>query len=418
MKKLLSLITVLAILCGCALIPTAFADDVTQLEFWTWRPEDVEFYDSVIADFEASNPDIKITQTAIKNTEYNTVLSAALKGETAPDVFLSRSYGGLKTLTDSGYLLALDELVPNINDFSEPAKKGATSITDGKIYGVPVAGHTVFCYYNTKIYDELGLEVPTTWADFKANLQACKDAGYYGLANGTKDGWTVETLFGAVAPSFYGGEAFFDKVVAGETTFEDPVFVNALTKMTELAEFMPDMYEGVPYEDMQSNFINEMAGHFIAGTYEAGTFKSQNPELEYGIFAVPAESADVPAIVTVYADANFSIPVSTKHQDAAVRFVNYLASTDFGQKIVAERSMISSVPGIDVSNDPFIQNVLELQKNSTSYLFLVGFRYEQPTGSSLLQSVGQSMMVGKMTPAETCAEIQKGIATYYLPFQK
>ena len=54
-------------------IPT-LAEEVTEISFWTWRPEDTAFYDAVIADFEAANPDIKVVQNAIKNTEYNTCL--------------------------------------------------------------------------------------------------------------------------------------------------------------------------------------------------------------------------------------------------------------------------------------------------------------------------------------------------------
>ena len=137
MKKFLGICITLCLLMSMLAIPT-LAEEVTEISFWTWRPEDTAFYDAVIADFEAANPDIKVVQNAIKNTEYNTILSAALaSGDGAPDVFMSRAYGGLQTFADSGYMLALDELMPELKDFSESARGGATSITDGKIYGVP-----------------------------------------------------------------------------------------------------------------------------------------------------------------------------------------------------------------------------------------------------------------------------------------
>ena len=77
--------------------------------------------------------------------------------------------------------------------------------------------------------------------------------------------------------------------------------------------------------------------------------------------------------------------------------------------------MVSAIPGVDVSANPFIAKVLELQKNSTPYIFLVGFRYEQPTGSSLFQSAAQDLMVGKASAEETCQIVQDGIASYYEP---
>lgn len=416
MKKLLGIVLALSMALSMLAVP-AMAE-TTEIQFWTWRPEDVEFYNAVIADFEAANPDIKVVQNAIKNTEYNTILAAALEGGSGPDVFMSRCYGGLQTFADSGYMLALDELVPELADFSATARGGATSTTDGKIYGVPAVSQTMLVYYNTAIYEELGLTVPTTWAEFLANLQACKDAGYEPLANGTKEGWCVEFLFGGVGPTFYGGQEFHDKVVAGETTFMDPAFVGAVEKITELAPYMPDMYEGVAYTDMQGSFINEMSAHFIGGSYEAGTFANQNPDLKFDIFATPGETADTPAFVSVYADMNYSIAATTKKQDAAVKFVKFLATKEFGERIVSELAMVSSVPGVDVAANPFIGKVLELQKNAAPYIFLVGFRYEQPTGSSLFQSAGQSLMVGDANAEETCKIVQDGIAAYYKPFQK
>lgn len=418
MKRFLGVVLALGVALTLLVLP-ACADEVTEIQFWTWRPEDVDFYNSVIADFEAANPDIKVTQNAIKNTEYNTILSAALAaGDGAPDVFMSRAYGGLQTFADSGYMLALDELVPELADFSDATRGGATSITDGKVYGVPAVSQTMLCYYNKTIYEELGLSVPTTFDEFIANLEACKTAGYEPLANGTKEGWCCEFLFGGVGPSFYNGNEFYDKVITGETTFMDPVFVGAVQKIADLAPYMPSMYEGIAYTDMQSSFINEMSAHFVGGSYEASYFSSENPELEYGIFAVPGEKAEDPAFVSVYADMNFSIAASTKKQDAAVRFVKYLATPEFGNRIVNDLAMVSSVPGVDVTANPFIADVLELQKNATPYIFLVGFRYEQPTGSSLFQSAAQSLMVGQATAEETCKLVQDGIATYYEPFQK
>ena len=49
---------------------------------------------------------------------------------------------------------------------------------------------------------------------------------------------------------------------------------------------------------------------------------------------------------------------------------------------------------------------------------LVNFRHQEPTGSTLIQNGVQKMMAGQATPAETGADVTKGIAAYYKPFQK
>ncbi len=403
---------------GTAEQKTTKAMDTTTLEFWTWRPEDVDFYASQIALFEAANPDIKVVQTAHKNTEYNTILSASLSGGAGPDVFQGRAYGGLATFADSGFLEPLEKWMPELKNYSENALLGATSPTDGKIYGSPSVSQTVFMYYNKDIYKELGLSIPKTWNELIKNFEAAKKAGYIPLGNGAKDGWCLETLLGGMGAAFYGGTDFYNAVIAGEKNFEDPAFIRMIEQMKSLTKYMPDMYMGISYEDMRSNFFNEMSPHLIAGSYEAAYFRAQNPDLDFGIFAVPSEKASDPAYVSVYADMNFAMNANSPQKEAAVKFLKFLSSKEFGKAMVTEMQMVSAIPGVDASADPFISRVLELQKNATPYLFLVGFRYQQPTGSSLWQAAAQGVMAGTVTPRQAAKQIQDGIASYYKPFQK
>jgi len=397
---------------------TTVQKEKTVLEFWTWRPEDVDFYAAQIAKFEALNPDIQIIQTAQKNTEYNTILAASLSGGAGPDVFQGRAYGGLATFADSGFLEPLEQWMPELKDYSATALLGATSPTDGRIYGSPAVSQTVFMYYNKAIYKKLGLSIPKTWDQLLANFDAVKKAGYLALGNGAKDGWTLETMLGGMGPGFYGATSFYNDVVDGKKNFEDPAFIFMMEQMKSLTKYMPDMYMGVGYDDMRSYFVNETAAHLIAGSYEAAYFKSQNPSLDFGIFAIPSAKAFDPAYVSVYADMNFAVNAHSKHKEAAIEFLHFLSSKEFGNAMVRDLKMVSAVPGVDASFDPFIASVLDLQKNSTPYLFLVGFRYKQPTGSSLWQAAAQGVMAGTITPEQAAKQIQSGIASYYTPFQK
>jgi len=153
MKKHTLLILFVALCAASMLFATGVTEqqtsggkDKTTLEFWTWRPEDVDFYESQIALFEKANPDIMVVQTALKNTEYNTILAASLSGGAGPDVFQGRAYGGLATFADSGFLEPLVEWMPELKNYSATALLGATSPTDGKIYGSPAVSQTVFMY--------------------------------------------------------------------------------------------------------------------------------------------------------------------------------------------------------------------------------------------------------------------------------
>lgn len=409
--------TAIVILLACFAAISVFAQKTT-INYWTWRPEDVEVYDKLIAVFEKANPDVHVVQTAHKSTEYNTILSAALSGGSGPDIFQSRAYGGLEVFAQSGFLEPVEKWIPEVKNFDKGPLRGATSIKDGKIYGVPFASQTLFVFYNKAIYKELGLTVPETWDQFIGNLQAMKKAGIQPLANGGKDGWTLEVMMGSICPNFYGANDFFEAVVAGKTTFQDPRFIGAIAKLKELTPYMPDLYMGVSYTDMQSAFINEMAGHFIGGSFEAGYFSSQNPKLDYDVFAAPVAKKGDPHYVSVYADGNYSMNAASKNKDAAAKFLRFLASKTTGDAFIKELKQVSAVPGVDTSSSPYITKVLSLQKYNTPYIMLVGFRYQQPTGSTLIQSALQGMLAGKIDASEVAKQVQEGIATYYAPFKK
>lgn len=387
------------------------------LEFWSWRTEDVDVYNALIKMFEKKNPDIHIRFTAFKQTEYNTILSSAIKGGTAPDIIHLRAYGGLEQYAAPGYLVPLDDKVPALANFSDVAISGVRSKKDGKLYGVPFAMQTLVIYYNKRIYKKLGLKEPETWDEFLANLAAVKKAGYIPLANGGKDGWTLEVLHGVICPNFYGANGFFNAVVAGKTNFEDERYRKSLEKLLELRPYMPDNFMGVGYTDMQMLFVNEIAAHFIGGIWEAGYFKSLNPNLDFDIFAGPAAHKGDIRYVSSFNDGSYGIFSGSKHIKEAVKFLRFTATTEFGQYFTDHLLQISAVPGIH-PKDKILKKVLELNKHSTPYIMLVGFRWHQPTGSSLLQSALQGMMADKIDSYEVVKRVQKGVETWYKPFQK
>jgi raffinose/stachyose/melibiose transport system substrate-binding protein len=392
------------------------AEDVVELDFWSWRVEDVEEYEELISRFEAENPGIRVNFNAIQQTEYNTVLSAALQGGSGPDIIHLRAYGGLEQFAQPGYLMPLDGEIPELGSIPEGVLRGATSIDDGRVYGVPFASQTLLVYYNKSMYEELGLQEPETWDEFISNLQAMEEEGITPLANGAADGWTMEVMSGVLSPNFYGGNKFFDEIIKGETDFTDPRYVKSLDVLLELRDYMPDGLMGVGYVDMQASFINEMAGHFIGGSWEAAYFESQNPNLDLGIFAGPVENRGDTRYVSSFVDGSFGASAGTDHPEAAKEFLAFLMSEEAGQFFAEELKLLSDVPGVEV-DDPFLQEVLEMNLNSTPYIHLVGFRYEQPTGSTLLQSALQEMFDGAISAEEAAAQVQRGLESWFEPFQ-
>jgi len=389
----------------------------TTLSFWSWRTEDVAAYEKFIAAFHAENPDVDVVFTPYLNTEYNTIVSTALQGGGGPDIVHLRAYGGMEPLAQAGLLVRLDDKVPALADFDAGILLGATNRADGGVYGVPFALQTVQILYNIDMFERLGLEEPSTWAEFLAVGDALKASGVYALANGTKDPWTNETLFGAVGPTFYGGTPFFQEITAGETDFTDPRFAAALERMVALRPYLAENYTGVGYTDMQTLFAFEQAGMFAAGSYELGNMAQLNPDLRIGSFAVPADDAAAPSAISFYVDGSYGINANSPHQEAALRFIQFLASQEFGQMFTDELQQISAVPGTRPTSEALAGMVEMMNEQGTPYLMLTAFRFGQPSGSTLLQNEMQAVMAGDKNVSDAVTNIQRGVAEWFEGFQ-
>lgn len=385
----------------------------TTLNFWSWRTEDVAAYEQFISVFEADNPDIRVVFTPYLNTEYNTIVATALQGGGGPDIVHLRAYGGIEALAEAGLLVRLDGTVAALEGFDPNILLGATNRSDGGVYGVPFALQTVQVLYNQDVFERLGLSEPSTWAELIEVAEAIQASGIDAFANGTGEPWMNETLFGGVAPTFYGGDGFFGDITGGAADFTDPRFAAALERIVALSPYLASNFQGVNYTDTQSLFAFEMAGMLIGGSYELGNMANLNPDLRIGSFAVPGDSASDPALVSLYVDGSYGINANSPHQEAALRFIEFLATQEFGQMFTDTLQQISAVPGTSPTSQALSDIVALQSQSSTPYLMLTAFRFGQPSGSTLLQNELQAVMAGDQTIEGAVANIQRGVAEWY-----
>ncbi len=159
---------------------------------------------------------------------------------------------------------------------------------------MPFAVQTLVIFYNKNLLDRAGIQQPPrTWDQFIAALKTLKDDGIMLLANGGKEGWTLEVAFGVLGPTFFGGATFYDAVTHGQTTFRNPAFTGALGKFADIRPYMPQGYMGVAYTDMQCSSLNEQAAMYVGGIFELGYSRAKTSPSRWA--SCPARSR-APAI--------------------------------------------------------------------------------------------------------------------------
>ncbi|MGV9387044.1 ABC transporter substrate-binding protein [Nonomuraea sp. NPDC003707] len=407
-------------LSGCA--PSGVSGDSSEggnrltLSVWSWRTEDIAAYNAIFDVYEKEHPGVTIDFKAFKNTEYNQVLTTGLAGSSGPDVAQVRSYGQLQPTVAAGSLIPLDGVV-DLGGWDASVVDSAKGKQDGKLYGVPLARQTLQMYYNTEIFAAKGLTPPTTWAEFLAVNARLKKQGVIPMAVGAKDAFVLPIVHQVLAAPRFGGASFEKAVLAGKKNFNDPDWVASVDLLSELKDCLPADAIGVAYTDAQVLFTSGKAAMFPGGSFELGFFQKQNPALKLGVFEVPAPPGSPLATPTTsgYADGAFGVSARSDAPEAAKDLVRWMSSKAFGQLVADRVKQLSAVPGV-VYSDPLLRQMADnYARNPSPYLLLVDFRYGTPSGTDLLGTGIQEILLGKKNASEVGAALQTGVAQWFTP---
>lgn len=134
----------------------------------------------------------QVEMVAIQNDNYKERLVVAMSSGECPDMYTSWSGGPMNEYIDSGFAQPVDDLYEEygLNDIFMEAATAQASY-NGHIYAVPTYNVSLAgIFYNTEIFDEYNLEVPTTLSELEAVCDTLVENGItpFALANGPK--WT------------------------------------------------------------------------------------------------------------------------------------------------------------------------------------------------------------------------------------
>ena len=125
--------------------------------------------------FEEANPGIKLNLEVVSWNDVYTVVSTRVSNGNAPDILNIDTFADYAT---EGLLLPVKDYCPEAlyNDFFPSFI--AQSVIDDTVWAVPDLASARAMYYNADIFKEVGIEVPTTWAELEDASQAIVD--FYG----------------------------------------------------------------------------------------------------------------------------------------------------------------------------------------------------------------------------------------------
>jgi multiple sugar transport system substrate-binding protein len=155
------------------------ADGPVTLEFTSWIPG----IEDVVAQWNEANPDIQVEVQTGPNGNSGTYQSffSQLKAGNAPDLG-QIEYDALSSfrVQDGLENLAACEDVVTAEDEFIPWTWGQVTLgTEDGVYGVPQDSGPMALFYRSDLFEQNGIDVPTTWDEFKEAAVKVRAAGGY-----------------------------------------------------------------------------------------------------------------------------------------------------------------------------------------------------------------------------------------------
>ena len=290
--------------------------------------------------------------------DYAGVLSTRAAGGDAPDVAIMPGIGFMQSFAQDDLLIPLEDLGIARADLEDRYAPGILDIgtVDDVLYAPMVklnSKSTV--WYHPSSFDELGLEIPTTYDDMVALGDAYDGPAW---ACGCGDTWNLTDWFETIYIRQHGVE-MYDQLFGGELPFTDQSVKDSITEMTRVLNEENlvggvDGALGTVFTDAiaQTFSPDNEAWLFYEGGFVGGIATGQtNPDLEIG---TDIDFFDFPAVgdngtpITIGGDV---IAAFTNDSDVA-EFLTYMVSPEAGAVWAEQGTVISPIIGVDSSVYP------------------------------------------------------------------
>lgn len=346
MKRILALVVSLFLVLS---LSSALAEEKVTIEFFCVKEEVQSIFQEIINDFEAENPDIHVELTYASDGE--TVLLTRIASNEVPDTMsLYPAEMTYRQLLDEGYIMDLTDC-----GFESNVEQSMLDLAsyNGAQISLPYTLSLYGIHYNKTLFNELGIEVPTTMDELIEVCKTLKEAGYdaFALPFANNANQIAERLISAFDSNSY---VDFQAVADGEKDIHD------VASLTALADFIKAIKPyssadamGMNNDSAHADFVNKKAAMRLQGSWYLSTFEEANADFEIGLFGIPSPVTGK-TIIPVNIDTGFSISATTKYPDACMKWIEYLSRTEVAQKYYTVDGNINMIKGVTYDREPYM----------------------------------------------------------------
>lgn len=336
--------------------------------------------------------------------------------------------GNLPDIFQSSIGAQLDKLDPaaNIYDLSGQDwiyENVASSYIDlvsdadtGAVYCIPLTTSNVAgCFYNKPVYEELNLEIPTTWEEFLANCEIIKSTtDKVPVATPYSDGAGSQILF--LSQYFYVWNEdpdFADKYTNRQIELHDSEsYMRGLYKLNDLYTkgYQSEDPLAVSFEQSAADLANGDAVMTFSRTNIMATISNIAPDHveDIGFFPLPDETPEVLGVATWMPVAwCVSAGIDQEKEACALALMEYLTTSD----AVEAYCEVTTPTGAFMLNNVTLPDTISgaakeaqewVARSSTSVM-----EYSCNIKGSNMVTILQMAETGEYTPEQAISEIEK-----------
>jgi len=339
----------------------------------------------------------------------------ALENGIAPDLIGHINAGGMMTaLVESGSIQDLTQVYKDRGWDQKIPTKFINEVTiDGKIYGVPISIGTVGCYYNKAIFEELNLEIPSTWDEFIELLETLKAADYYPMGMGLSGGWP--SAFMASQYGYLTAGSEYRSAMRGEIPWtESAGSLTALEWFYKIGmEYSNPDVAGIDHQQSLELFYSQQTAMVLRSTAAMGHISEGSADFDLGFFYMPTINAETDIKVFGGLDKNFVVN-STGNIEGAYDYIDWILNDEGVANTLDVGKFIPVLKDYEVP-DTIEPLFYEVAMGTKQVIDNVGSWPVVHMPSYLFGNFNQfvqGMMIGELTPAEVLEELQKDREQY------
>ncbi len=437
MRKTLAILLVTALLlpllAGCA--PTvapssapaapAAQDAATVLTVWdNWtRDEDNTLMEKLVADFEAAHPGVTVNRVVKSFDDLKATAKLAMSAGDGPDVVqINQGWSDMGVMVQGGLLAPLtpfaeqygwlDKISPGIvarNSYSDDGK----NFGQGTLYSLPPVAELVGVYYRKDIFNEVGISVPKTFAEFEAAMEQLKAAGYVPLTFGNVEGWPAGQTLGEILNTELPDRTYLDDLIfsaGGDASWDSPEMIASAQKLVEWSDkgYFTSGYEGIAYEDSTNLFNNGEGAMMLTGSWMSSTFQAGPNGENIGFFLVPPAAEGGFKMSTGGTSLAYAIRATSANVDLAAEYLDWMMS-DEAAKGWIDVAIVPVAP-VDTSNVEqgtlFADMVAAWQSMNSRDEVGHYLDWASPTFYDTLTAAIQELMAKQITAEEFAQKLQ------------